>query len=114
MKIDIINEMIDNLEQSEESLSNVRNLSALYNVRANLLGSTKFDKTAKELNDILPSYNQYIEVKRKYQLKEATADALYKAFNSLCNEIKEFLHTLYSCTDTEQERAILKRTALYK
>ena len=56
------------------SLSNVRNLSALYNVRANLLGSTKFDKTAKELNDILPSYNQYIEVKRKYQLKETTMD----------------------------------------
>lgn len=114
MKIDIINEMIDDLEQAEESLSNVRNLSALYNVRANLLGSTKFDKTAKELNDILPSYNQYIEVKRKYQLKEVTADALYTAFNSLCSEIQEFLHTLYSCTDTEQERAILKRTALYK
>lgn len=115
MSIDTINELIEELEQGETSLSNIRNLSALYTVKAHILGhNINVDKTEKELRDVLPSYLQYIKIKRKYQLKETTADALYTALNSLCNEINEFLHTLYSCSDTEQERAILKRIQLYK
>lgn len=115
MNIDTINELIDELEHGETSLSNIRNLSALYIVKSNILGhNVKVDATEKELRDVLPSYLQYIEVKRKYQLKTITADALYTALNSLCNEINEFLHTLYACTDTEQERAILKRIKVYK
>ena len=115
MSIDTINELIGELEQGETSLSNIRNLSALYTVKAHILGSNvNVDRTEKELRDILPSYLQYIEIKRKYQLKETTVDALCTALNSLCSEINEFLHTLYSCTDSEQERAILKRITLYK
>ena len=115
MNIDTINELMEELEQSETSLSNIRNLSALYTVKAHILGSNvNVDRTEKELRDILPSYLQYIEIKRKYQLKETTVDALCTALNSLCSEINEFLHTLYSCTDSEQERAILKHITLYK
>lgn len=109
MNIDIINEMIDELEQSEPSLSNIRNLSALYNVKTHLLGTNKFDRTAKELSDILPSYLQYIETKQRYQLHEITDTLLYEALQNLCKEIKEFVQSLYSGTDTEKEREILQQ-----
>lgn len=108
LNISTINDLIDELENGDTSLSNVRNLSALYNVRAHLLGNTKFDKTAKELNDIFPSYLQYIEAKRKYQLHETTEDAVYINMKELCREIKEFIQTLYSGTDTPKERELIK------
>lgn len=107
MNIETINDMIDDLEQAETSLSNIRNLSALYNVRTQILGTNKFNKTTKELSDILPSYLQYIEIKRKYQLHEVTEDVLYNNMKELCREIKEFIQSLYSGTDTQQERDML-------
>lgn len=108
MNISTINELIDELENGETSLSNVRNLSALYNVRTYLLGSKKFDRTAKELNDILPSYLNYIDVKRKYQLKEITETGVLLQLGNVCKEINEFIHTLYSGTDTPEERKVIK------
>ena len=56
MDISTINDLIDELENSETSLSNIRNLSALYTVKAHLLGTPNYDTTTKELSDILPSY----------------------------------------------------------
>ena len=109
MDITVINNMIDELEQSEPSLSNVRNLSALYNVRSNLLGTTRFDKTTKELSDILPSYLQYIDIKRKYQLHEVSDEALYLNMKELCREIQEFIRALYSGSDTQKERDMLRQ-----
>lgn len=110
MNIEIINNMIDELEQSEMSLSNIRNLSALYNVKSHLLGTTKFDKTSKELSDILPSYMQYVQSKRKYQLHEINETVLYNNMKELCREIKEFIQSVYSGTDTQTERDLLKQT----
>jgi len=107
MDINTINEYIDELENSDSSLSNVRNLSALYIVKSHLLGSDNFDNTAKELNDILPSYKNYVDVKRKYQLHETTEQALQIAMESLCKEIKEFLLLLFSSADTQVEKEFL-------
>ena len=109
MDIKEINNLIDELEQGETSLSNVRNLSALYNVKSHILGTSNYDKTTKELSDILPSYLQYINVKRRYQLREVTEDAVYINMKQLCKEIKEFVQTLYSCTDTPKERELIKQ-----
>ena len=110
MNIDAINNLIDELEQGDTSLSNVRNLSALYNVKNHILGTSNYDTTTKELSDILPSYLQYINVKRRYQLREVTEDAVYINMKQLCKEIKEFIQTLYSCTDTPKERELIKQT----
>lgn len=107
MDINIINALIDDLENSEISLSNVRNLSALYNVKTHVLGSNKFDQTAKELNDILPSYLNYIDTKRKYQLKEITELNVLLQLGNVCKEIKDFIQTLYTGTDTPEERKII-------
>lgn len=104
MNLTTINDLIDELEQSDTSLSNIRNLSALYNVKTHLIGDYKFNNTAKELNDILPSYIEYVNLKRRYQLKEISIDSVIIQLENVCKEIAEFLQTLYSGTDTEEER----------
>lgn len=110
MNLSSINDMIDELEQSETSLSNIRNLSALYTVKNNLLNNTTYnDKTTKELNDILPSYIKYIDIKRKYQMGEAQKESITTYLYSVCSEIREFIQTLYSGTDTQEERTTLKQ-----
>ena len=109
MNISTINDLIDELEQSDVSLSNIRNLSALYTVKYHLVGNVKFDKVSAELNDILPSYIKYIDIKRKYQLHETTEDVLYINMKELCREVKEFIQALYSGTDTQTERDMLKQ-----
>lgn len=104
MDITLINEMIDELEESETSLSNIRNLSALYNVKSHM---RKEDNATKELSDILPSYLDYIDIKRQYQLHEMPPDAVYTAMCNVCKEIKEFIRALYSGTDTQKERDLI-------
>ncbi len=112
INISTINELIREMENSDTSLSTIRNLSALYNVRTHLLESNSkevVNKTTKELSDILPSYIQYINAKRKYQLHEITDETVYINMKELCKEIKEFIQTLYSGTDTEKERELIKQ-----
>ena len=87
MKLEDINNLIDDLEEAEPSLSNIKNLAALYNVRTNLLGMVNPDRTSKELNDILPSYIKYIDTKRKYQIGELTKEAVHINMKELCLEI---------------------------
>jgi len=104
MDLSTINNLIDELEKSDTLLYNVRNLSALYNVKSHLIGDNKFGGTVKELNDILPSYLEYVNLKRKYQLKEISIDTVIIQLENVCKEITEFLQTLYRGTDTEEER----------
>ena len=99
--------MIQDLENSDLSLSNIRNLSSLYIVRKHLTENT-VDSVTTELNDILPSYIEYVNTKRKYQLHEITECSVYIQLEQVCKEIKEFLHILYSNTDTPKEREIIK------
>ena len=110
MDINTINNLIKDTENSETTLSNIRNLSALYNVRNTLLNNKEETQTQTEteLKDILPSYLGYINIKRKYQLHKTTNENVIIAMEALCNEIKEFIQTLYSSTDTPQERDIIK------
>ena len=107
MNIKELNNMIQDLENSDLSLSNIRNLSSLYIVRKHLTES-KIDSVTTELDDILPSYVDYVNTKRKYQLNEITERSVYIKLEQVCKEIKEFLHILYSSTDTPKEREIIK------
>lgn len=108
MTLESINELINELENVDASLSNVRNLASLYIVKQHFIGSEKFDSTLKELNDILPSYVRYVDTKRKYQMHELPESALYTDMKFVCKEIFEFIQTLYSGTDTTKEQQILQ------
>lgn len=107
MDLKEINDLIDDIESKETSLSNVRNLSALYTVKNHLVGSKTYNNVVKELNDILPSYLKYIETKRRYQLREIEETNVLLQLGNVCKEIKEFIQTLYSGTDTPEERKLI-------
>ena len=107
MNIQNINNSIADLEEAEPSLSNIRNLSSLYMVRKHLLENST-DNVTNQLDDILPSYINYVKIKRKYQLNELTEQAVFIAMQQVCKEIKEFLHILYSNTDTPKEREMIR------
>lgn len=62
----------------------------------------------KEYADILPTYQLYCTLKRKYELNEITKEAVIVAMRSLCVEIGEFLQIIYSNTNMEEERKELK------
>ena len=108
MDIEYINALIEDLEQSELSLSNIRNLASLYIVRKELIENLQYDNVRTELDDILPSYIEYVRVKKKYQLNEVTEQAVFISMQTLCREIREFIQSLYSNTDTPKEREMLR------
>lgn len=106
MDINTINSYIEELEKSDASLSNIRNLAALYTVKEHTQQTVKND-TEEELNDILPQYKKYCSVKKQYQLGVLPQSALCKSMQDLCLEIKEFLLILYRSTESNEERECL-------
>ena len=107
MDINQINETIEQLENGETTFDACNKLASLYIVRDNLI---KCWQIAEEnpVPYILPCYPNYVENKRKYQLKEASEDCLHSGMNLLCLEISDFIHSLYSSCYTETEKTELK------
>lgn len=106
MDIIAITEAIETLQNSDTTVENVNELASLYIVKEHL--QTRLEtEIDREYDDILPAYKKYVEIKRRYQLKEVTEGAVIKALNVLCQEIQEFLHIIYIHTDMNRERKIL-------
>ena len=103
LDLEVIDQTIEELENSDTTFFNCQNLASLYIVR-DKLGGTKLDK---ELRDILPTYRSYCEIKKKYQMKELPEEAVINAMTNVSKEVKEFIDTLYSGTDLEMERNII-------
>lgn len=106
MELQDIEEAIKQFEGKDPTANNVQELACLYTVRNNLAESS----TAKELNDILPEYNCYCQSKRKFQQHQLTEDGVIHSMQGLCKELKEFIYTLYNCTDFYKERKLLLQT----
>lgn len=109
MDLIVINELITDLEKAESSLSNVRNLSALYNVRTHLIENKPKDIARKELDDILPSYIDYIGSKRKSAMTLISDEYTCINMQRLCKEIKDFIQSLYTGTSSDAERNVIKK-----
>ena len=105
-----INNTIENLENSSTTFDNCMKLASLYIVRTeHQKAITDVGKQVEsELNDILPQYRLYCQVKRKYQLHELPDTSVQLAMKDVCREIQEFIHTLYSSTDMPEERELIK------
>lgn len=114
MTLEVINDMIQDIEQSDNSLSNARSLASLYILKSikendeNLILKRSSSIVTKELDDILPSYNYYIDTKRRFQLKQLNEELVIEALKDVCREIKEFVQIIYSCTDMPIERDTIK------
>lgn len=111
VNVDDVRATIQKLEDKPTSMQTCRDLAYLYVV----LDHQKFtepnnesDSVVTEYNDILPSYKKYCEAKRNFQLHSGTQDAVLLSLDLLCKEIKEFIATLYSNTDSQEERSKLK------
>lgn len=89
------------LENGETTFASCEKLAALYIVRQNF--APKKDEVEKEYQDILPSYELYKEIKRKFQLHEVGEEQVASVFSMLCQEISEFLRIVYSNLSIENE-----------
>lgn len=107
MDINQVNETIEELENRETTYDTCIKLASLYIVRDKLT-KTGQNKEIIPHPNIFPQYNNYVENKRKYQLKEVSGECLYSCMNLLCLEISDFVHNLYSSCDTEEEKIELK------
>ena len=107
LNLEEINNTIEQLENGDTTFDNCIKLASLYIVRDNLQKSIKSldnDVIIQEYNDILPEYKKYADIKRKYQLGELSEKAVQRSVKELCTEIEEFIHILYSSTNTIEER----------
>ena len=113
MNIDDIYNEISILEDSPLTSENARDLASLYIIKEEYekrkSGATSHDSgVIKELKDILPSYQYYINAKTTYQLTQANDEQLLTAFKLLCQDISEFMVALYASMDMVKERKIYK------
>lgn len=109
MDMRLIDETISVLEQGETNFDTVSKLADLYIIKDKLAFNNLSSNSVKsEINDILPAYSRYINVKRLYQLNEINEGAVIKEIKNLCTEIQEFIEVLYSCTDMGKERKCIK------
>ena len=110
MNIEEIQNTIEALEESSTTFGNCEKLASLYICREYLTKDKKSTleetnpEVEQEYNDILPQYQQYCKVKRRYQLHEVTEDLVISSMMNVCTEIKEFIQILYSNTDMKDER----------
>lgn len=107
MDLKTIENAILELEEEETNFKNIQELAYLYIVKENLEKSD-VDNVTRELNDILPCYTRYINIKRDYQLGRATDESLVYAMKNVCEEIEEFIETLYFNTEFLKERLRIK------
>lgn len=106
MDIQEIRNTISQLESGETTFDACIKLASLYTV----INHINVDDVQNELDDILPAYKTFVEVKRKYQLGEVTQDKVLIQFKTVFMEITELIDTMYSSTDSPEERYIIVRT----
>ena len=117
MNIQEIYEEIEILENSDLTRQNALDLASLYVIKGEYeklkfdgITCVKSSDTETELNDILPSYERYVNSKRNYQLGMGNDDTVIEDFNLLCLEISEFLMSLHCSLTTVKEKKLFKNT----
>ena len=107
LDINEIQNTIKQLEDGDTTFDACIKLASLYIVADRLNVS---DEVESELSDILPAYQIYKEVKRRYQMNDTTFDKVLSSLAILSQEIDEFIDTLYTGTDDVKERHIIEET----
>lgn len=109
LDLKLIETTIKELEAEGTNFMNCEKLSHLYICRDNLLKSLEpVDEVQRELDDILPYYTRYREIKKRYQLNQALDIEVIQGIKDVCKELKEFIEVIYSNTDMNKERVCIK------
>lgn len=105
----LIQDTIEELERDDTTFFNCQNLAALYIVREYFKKPIELqEKTVEmELSDILPQYQNYKNIKRRYQMSEIAKEQVIKSMNEVCAEIQEFIELLYTSSDMKEERSAI-------
>lgn len=105
-----INDAIQALEEEPTTVENVSELASLYICKANLETSLKNDSDVipDELDDILPYYMKYRDIKKRYQLNQAIDGEVIQGIKDVCRELKEFVDMLFYGTDMNKERLCIR------
>jgi len=110
MNIIDVEDAIYDLEQAPYTYDNAAELASLYIIQAHMSKEGITGTTAviqEEVEDILPAYRQYCQVKRQYQCHEVTEQAVVEALRIVGEEIRDLFNLIYSGTDMGKERKIL-------
>lgn len=113
MDIQEIKNTIKELEAGETTFASCQKLASLYVVIDRLEKAEPIqepDEVENELDDILPAYIKFRDIKKQYQLDEITEEKVLNQMMLVCMEIEEFIHTMYSGTDMAEERHIIVGT----
>ena len=111
MDITSIAEAIKNLEAGDTTYDTVQELASLYIVYEHLVDFSDFlrrDDVNEELQDIMPYYMKYRDIKRRYQFNQTNEGEVIQGIKNVCQEITEFIEALYSGTDMNKERRYIK------
>ena len=113
-----VDKTIQELEDGQTSFATCAKLADLYIVRKYFQTSKEMQEeyghdygdahVKEELRDILPSYTEYCDLKKHYQMGEITEKPVLNSLDRMCKEIYEFMETLYRSTDMAEERDALK------
>lgn len=106
-----IDEAIKTLENSDTTVENVSELASLYICQLNLKNRSnrQIERVEDELDDILPYYTKYREIKTRYQLNQTTEGEVIQGIKNVCREIQQFIDALYSGTDMNKERICINK-----
>ena len=118
MDLELIQNTIEELEDSEITFDTIHKLASLYIVRDQLLNLqndavSPVSHVEKEIDDILPSYIKYKNNKMQYKQGRQSEDSMVRSLNYLCKEIREMIDTLYACTEMNKERKCIRELISY-
>ena len=108
MDIQAIEDNIKILEEEPTTVDNVQKLACLYTVYDKLkLGHHSNDDSYQELLDIMPAFHDYCDARRQHQLGQSNDEAVEHTLKLLCQELEEFISTLYANTSSRRQRLSL-------
>lgn len=112
LDIEEIDNTIEELLEGPTTFDNVNKLASLYIVKDHIQNRMETtpdtsENVVDELDDILPAYRKYKEIKKQFQLKEVTKELVISSMKNVCREITEFIYALYGNTECEECRNLI-------
>ena len=107
---DTLEELVNNAPTTFETCEKIAHLTITRDLLKSRLNRTRegSERVLDELHDILPSYNKYVDTKKRYQKYEVVEQMVVIAMQNLCDEIADFIVTLYRNTESTKEREAIE------
>ncbi len=107
---DTLEELVNDAPTTFETCEKIAHLTITRDLLKSRLNRTRegSERVLNELHDILPSYNKYVDTKKRYQKYEVVEQMVVIAMQNLCDEIADFIITLYRNTESAEERETIE------